>query len=310
MKLYFYARTLTVGFALLTLSNCLSENPGTGGGTNTPGDGDNKLVPPEQVLRAFENRYPDAKQAVWAMEDGYYVADFILNQQTASAWFAADGEWSQGKIPTPYRGEIEPIVSEAFSRTTYAKWEIKETYTLNRRELMSVYLVGVGNKEILSNLYFTQYGDLIKVIDDVHLHTDVPLTIPSALFREIHSRFADAGVVDMTLIDVINSEINVGLVENQTYLTAVFSREYAWIVSFWNQTPESLPPVVWNGFQESVYSELPLSRIRKMHTPKDATYLFYLINDGKTMIAEFNSLGQLSAIMSRNHTMAKYLLLR
>lgn len=308
MKPCLCARTSAAGLFLLAFASCTLGESGEGGDTTTADN--NKVVPNEQVVLAFENRYPNAKQVVWNIEGGYYVAGFTLDSQEASAWFGTDGEWKQGRIPAPYHDEIEPVVSEALSRTAYAQWEIREAFSLNRNGLMSVYLLRAANKTILSNLYFTQYGDLIKVVDDVRQYTDLPLTIPSALLNAISSRFADVGIVDMTLIDAINSEINVGLVENETYLTAIFSKSYSWIVSFWNQTQRNLPPAVWNGFQASVYSELPLSRIRKMHTQADTTYLFYLINDGKTMIVEFNSLGQLTAIMSRNHAMAKYLLLR
>jgi hypothetical protein len=306
MKHYFYAQTLTVGLILLTCVNCSQENPGTMDDDTT----DNKVVPGAQVLSTFENRYPGASQVVWNIEEGYYVADFALNSRTASAWFGTNGEWRLGRIPTPYREEIEPVVSEAFSHTAYAEWEIKEAYTLNRRDLMSVYTLSVENKEVRSNLYFTPYGDLIKIIDDVHHRTDVPITVPTALLNEVSKLFANVAIVDMMVIDVINSEINMGLVEDETYLTAIFSKDYTWIVSFWNLTQKTLPPVVWNSFQLSAYSGLPLSRIRKMQTPITATYLFYLIKDNKTMIVEFNSLGQLVSIVSRNHIMAKYLFLR
>ncbi|MDR1555667.1 MAG: PepSY-like domain-containing protein [Tannerellaceae bacterium] len=305
MKHYFYARTLAAGLLLLTFVNCSEESTGNGDGTSG-----NPIVPGEQVLRSFEDRYPEATQVVWDIEEGYYVADFAINSQMASAWFGTNGEWRQGKIPASYHGEIEPVVSEAFAHTAYAKWEIKEAYTLNRRELMSVYAISVTNKEILSNLYFTRYGDLIKVIDDVHYRIDVPITIPSALLSVVNKLFASVEIVDMTIIDVINSEISVGLVEEEIYLTAIFDKNYAWIVSFWNLTQQTLPPVVWNGFQASAYSGHTLSRIRKMQTATASTYLFYLIKDNKTMIAEFNSLGQLTSIVSRNHIMAKYLFLR
>jgi hypothetical protein len=291
------------GLALLVLANCSDEGP-------ADKDTTDQVVPTDQVLLSFDARYPTATEVLWSIEDGYYVADFNLNSQMACAWFGTNGEWTLGKIPTSYHGEIEPVVSEAFSHTAYADWEVREAYVLNRKVLVPVYTISVTNKQIFSNLYFTQYGDFIKVIDDVHQRTDAPITIPAALLTAVDKLFDDVEIVDVTMIDVINSEISVGIVKDETYLTAIFNKSYAWIVNFWNLTPETVPAVVWEGYKASPYADLELSRIRAMENATATTYLFYLIRNNKTMIAEFNSSGRLTTVISRNHAMAKYLLTR
>jgi hypothetical protein len=301
MKHYPCLRALIAGLTLLLLAACTNEN-------GADDDTDKPNRPTEQVLRSFEARYPSATEVAWSVEDGYYVADFRMNAQTASAWFGTNGEWTLGKIPTSYHGQVEPVVAEAFSHTTYADWEVKVAYILDRKELVPVYTISVSNNHILSNLYFTQYGDFIKVIDDVHHRTDAPITIPSALLKEINKLFNEVEIVDITVIDAINSEISVGMIKDEGYLTAIFNRNYVWIVNFWNLTPQSVPPVVWNGFKASPYADLTLSRIRAMQNATTTTYLFYLIKNNKTMIAEFNSDGRLTTVISRDHVMAKYLL--
>jgi hypothetical protein len=265
-------------------------------------------MPGEQVLNSFETRYPGATGVTWFAEKGYYVADFIMNSRLASAWFGTDGEWRLGKIPASYHEQVEPVVSEALSHTAYATWEIKDAYILNRKELVPVYTIGVTNSHIFSNLYFTRNGDFIKVIDDADSRTDVPVIIPEALMNAINRILKDVEIVDISVIDVIDSEISVGILKNNIYLTAVFNKNYTWIVNFWNMTPVTLPAVVWDGFRTSSYANLNLSRIRAMETPEKITYLFYLIKDNKTMIVEFNSNGRLTSVITRDHDMAKYLL--
>jgi hypothetical protein len=304
MKNYPCIRTLAAGLATLFLLNC-SNSSGIPGDDN--GNTNGNFQPGEQVLRSFEDRYPNATNVVWFVEDGYYVADFMINARIASAWFGANGEWRLGKIPTSYY-EVEPVVSEAFARTTYATWEVKDAYTLDRKELVPVYTLSVTNSHTTSNLYFTRNGDFIKVIDDVNNRTDAPIIVPAALSSAIDKLFTGIEIADISVIDAINSEISVGILKDEAYLTAIFNKNYAWIVTFWNMTPQTLPPAVWAGFNASVYADLTLSRIRAMQSTTATTYLFYLIKNNKTMIAEFNSDGRLTTVISRDHVMAKYLL--
>jgi hypothetical protein len=286
--------------------NC-SGDDSPGGGSDNPGN--NKIDPGEQVLQSFESRYHNASQLVWSKEAGYLVADFKLDARSASAWFTAQGEWALEKLSTPY-GQIEPVVAGAFLRTTYATWEMKEAYILDRKGLTPVYGLSVTNKSIFSNLYFTLYGDLIKVIDDVHDRTDMPVTMPQVLLNTLDKLFKEPEIVDVSVVDLINSEVSVGVIEELLFKTAIFDRHYQWIVNFWDLTPQTVPEAVWSGFTNSTYSKLKLLRMRAMHTSTGTTFLFYLDNGGKTIIAEFNEKGQLTTIISRNHPMAKYLLMR
>jgi hypothetical protein len=300
MKPSSYFPTLLAGLTLLTFIHCSKEND--------PEHGTNVLSPGEQVLQAFDDRYPGATGVVWSLESGYYVADFILNQQQASAWFGANGDWRLGKITASYQ-QIEPIVAKSLSHTSYASWEVKETYILNRKDLVPVYIVGMTNNQILSNLYFTRNGDFIKVIDDAGSRTDVPIVIPAALALAINMLFDDKiEIADIYVIDVINSEISVGIIKDETYATAIFDKNYVWIINLWNLTEETVPSVVMKGFRSSPYASLTLSRIRSMQDAATTTYLFYLVKNNKTMIAQFTSDGRLSTVISRDHVMAKYLL--
>ncbi|MDR2388966.1 MAG: PepSY-like domain-containing protein [Tannerellaceae bacterium] len=300
-----FSLCLLVGWAIFSCLTACSGNDNLP--DNTEGSSDGKFRPAESIVRAFESRYPEATQVSWEEENGYYVADFVMNSRTASAWFGANGEWRLGRIPVAY-GEVEPIVADAFALTSYAEWEVKEAYTLNRKELVPVYTLNVTNTHTLSNLYFTRNGDFIKVIDDVNNHTDAPVVIPTALIGAINQLYSNVEIADISVIDVINLEISVGLLQDETYLTAIFSKNYNWIVTFRNLTVASLPPAVWAGFNASPYASLPLSRIRAMQSATATTYLFYLIKNNKTMIAEFNSDGRLTTVISRDHVMAKYLL--
>jgi len=306
MKPYMYLQTFVSCLMLLLFVNCSDEISNEG--SNRPPD--SSLVPPTAVQAAFEKRYPEAASVAWFIEKEYYLADFTLEAREASAWFNKQGDWALETVITPY-AQVAPVVSAAFSRTAYADWTVKEAYILDRKELMAVYAVGVTKNQTRSNLYFTLYGDFIKVIDDVHNHTDAPVTIPQALTKAIQSLFTDPEIVDVSIIDLVQSEHSVGLIEDSLYTNAIFNKDYKWIVIFWDLNSEIMPSVVWSGFNASAYAKYELLRMRGMRTPSETTYLFYVKDEiGKSMIVEFDQHGQPKKVISRNHAMAKYLLMR
>ena len=72
--------TITVfGLALLLLHAC---------------DADKKV--PEKVKTSFEQKFPDAKNVEWAMEnDTEWEAEFTMNGVEYSSNFTVDGEWTE-----------------------------------------------------------------------------------------------------------------------------------------------------------------------------------------------------------------------
>ncbi|GHT34099.1 hypothetical protein AGMMS49574_21000 [Bacteroidia bacterium] len=306
MKTYLQFKTVVSCLILLLFFSCSSEYGGDSGDVNKPDV--STVVPPGQVLRSFDSRYPTAYQVVWSLVSGNYVADFNFNSRQTSSWFSDQGDWLLEKLAVPYN-QIEPVVSKALLQTSYGRWDVDDSYILDRKDFTPIYCVCVTNKSTLSNIYFTVYGDFIKVIGDVNYRTDIPVTVPPTILKELNRLFESPEIVDISMVDIVYSEVSAGVVESMQLKTAIFTRGYEWIVNFWDLTGQTMPEAVLTGFKNSIYALDPVLRMRAMQTETGTTFLFYLNHEGKTIVAEYNAKGQLITVVTRNHVLAKQILM-
>ncbi|MDR2497549.1 MAG: PepSY-like domain-containing protein [Tannerellaceae bacterium] len=297
-------QTIIAIIAAILISSCSSQEEDIdGGGTSTA------LVPGEQVLHTFNADYPNATNTLWSIRRDYFVADFTAGANQYRTWFTKEGVRVVEKKYITY-GDLDSKVIDAFMRTNYASWDIRKTYQLARRNFATISGISVILNGRISNLYFTMNGDYIRVADDFSEYSDAPINVPQALQTEINDMFDQPTIVDLAFVDVVNSEISVGLITDEHFITAFFTKDFYWIVNFWEVSLSELPEAVQNGYLNSRYSQLPLIHIRIMESPGYSSYLFYVVRDGKTVIIEFNAAGQATTELSRQHVMTKYLLTR
>lgn len=50
---------------------------------------------PEEVITAFNQRYPDAVDVRWELNNGLYEAEFMVNGQEREAYYREDGSLMQ-----------------------------------------------------------------------------------------------------------------------------------------------------------------------------------------------------------------------
>jgi hypothetical protein len=299
------------GTALAALFICAacSEESGT---DPLPSPG---FVPGEQVLHSFEQRYSEASTAEWSIKQDYYVADFEMSTTSFSSphqfrvWFTKEGIWMVEKMYIPY-AQLGETVHEAFLKTSYASWEVRKVCLLSRKGLGQISGISVTKNGKVSNLYFTMEGDYIRVSDDFREYSDAPVTVPQKLLSNLNSMFEDPYLVDIAVVDVVNSEISVGVLVDGRLVTAVFLSSYDWIVNFWDLSLDEMPPAVAAGFKNSPYAAFDLLSSRVMQTTAGISYLFYVNRNGKTVIAEFNGDGKLTTELSRSQHITKFLLMR
>ena len=307
LKLYFIAVIAVV--TALALPSCSSGDPDDNYGGSSSGQTPHALEPGDQVMYAFHRDYPTALQATWSMRENYYVADFQADGNRYRTWFAKEGIRLVEKKYIAY-ADLPPAVIDAFAQTGYGSWDIRTTYLLSRKDFAGINGISVIRNGKISNLYFTVNGNYIRVADDFSEYSDAPVNVPSALQNQINKLFNFPELVDLSIIDMINSEISVGIISEDHFVTAVFTNDYYWIVNFWEVTLDELPEAVRNGFLKSTYSTLPFIQSRVMETTSGRTYLFYVVKNSKTIIVEFNGQGQAQTELSRKHAITKYLLIR
>ena len=103
-------------------------------------------TPPEAVLKAFKQKYPDAQDVDWSKEkNGEWEAEFELpgNSKEMSTTFSADGKWLETET------EIEFSELPAPVRSVLQGKKVKEAARIEKADGTTVYEAEVKRKDML-----------------------------------------------------------------------------------------------------------------------------------------------------------------
>ncbi|MDR3268418.1 MAG: PepSY-like domain-containing protein [Tannerella sp.] len=228
------------------------------------------LVPDEDVLHAFDLKYPDADDIVWTLEKNYYVADFSRKAMRVQAWFDMQGDWSQSREEMDGE-QLHRLVANAFSAGKYAARPVESVSLLERKDLAAIYLIHLSGDENV-NLYYSAFGDLIKVRYHVTEYMEMPVLVSPEISAGIDRLFDNAVMVDLW----INSYgIQACIRDNGQYKIIAFDDDYEWLASIWEIDERSVPEVILNGFKASKYGRMAVDRYRILVNYDSVSYLIY-----------------------------------
>ena len=153
------------------------------------------IIPLPPVENAFQEKYPDAKNPVFEIEGNYYVVDFNNEGSETTAWFTDQGVWMMEKIDIFFT-QLPAAVSIAFKQGFYSNWTVDDTYAINRLNTGIVYKIEAEQSNSEVDLYYSQYGNLIKAVDD-EINNDAPIVIPKEVSNLMEITFANAELLDI-----------------------------------------------------------------------------------------------------------------
>jgi len=124
------------------------------------------LVPPENVVKAFENQYPN-KKAIWDIEysakndDVTFEAKFNKTPKTiAYALYDKNGDFKAYKV------QIEmsnlPKKAQAYMKANYSVKSFKQSFSVKDSENKQTYESGVIKDSKFYNIIFNQDGEFYK----------------------------------------------------------------------------------------------------------------------------------------------------
>lgn len=252
------------------------------------------IEPTEAVLKSFDVKYPNAKNVEWSTEGIYYVADFTEFSSTINSWFEQEGDWVLAKS-TLSSGEVLKSVSEAFAKSAYANYQVKNQSKLERRDFENLYIVEAQNTAQNVNLYYSANGDYIKTVKNLGYIIDTPIEVPEEINSLVVSLFSSPKILDIWS-DQLGPKV--GVMENNVYKMVALDSGYDWISTIWAISEQSVPDVVMNSFKSSSYGSNELESIRMMESIERLAYLFYFSEDEKHKIATLQESGNIVSVLS------------
>jgi len=258
-------------------------------------DSESAYFPSEIVMRTFTVRYPDAKNIFWHRNGDYSVADFSVYGTPKNTWFNQKGEWLLTKSSLPVR-EIPNKVTNAFSNnSTFAGMGINETSLLERNNCERVYIINASKENRNINIYYSQHGDLVRMVNNTLGNGDKPLIIPDQIKVFLPKLFANFLIVDLWF-DSLGYKVYV--MDNGVFKVAALDNNYSWISTFVNLTESTVPPIVLNSFISSKYGKYHVNDFKYMENINEISYLFYFNTENKRKVATLNSSGSFKSVLS------------
>lgn len=125
------------------------------------------------VLKAFEQKYPQAVSVDWDKEGKYYVVDFrALKEGVQSkgacemeAWFDMDANWRMTVTDIGF-DMLPQEVKDGFKACKFADWRVDDVHIVERNGKPAEYVIEVEKGRDERDLYFNIKGELVKELRD------------------------------------------------------------------------------------------------------------------------------------------------
>ena len=246
------------------------------------------IIPLPPVENAFQEKYPDAKNPVFEIEGNYYVVDFNNEGSETTAWFTDQGVWMMEKIDISF-AQLPAAVSTAFKQSFYSNWTVDDTYAINRLNMGIVYKIEAEQSNSEVDLYYSQYGNLIKVVDD-EINNDAPIVIPKEVSNLMEITFANAELLDIQQ-NSLGYELD--MIDNQIYKVAQLNKDYRWQSTTWAMSEQEVPQIVMQGFESSAYASDQVQAIYTLLNANGTFYLFKVSHNGQDETITFDVFGNI-----------------
>lgn len=247
------------------------------------------IIPLPPVENAFQEKYPDAKNPVFEIEGNYYVVDFNNEGSETTAWFTDQGVWMMEKIDISF-AQLPAAVSTAFKQGFYSNWTVDDTYAINRLNMGIVYKIEAEQSNSEVDLYYSQYGNLIKAVDD-EINNDSTDRYP----RKEVSNLMEITFANAELLDIQQNSLGyeLDMIDNQIYKVAQLNKDYRWQSTTWAMSEQEVPQIVMQGFESSAYASDKVQSIYTLLNANGTFYLFKVSHNGQDETITFDVFGNI-----------------
>lgn len=180
MKLVYLKRAILMVFSLILLIGCNKIDENVHGG----------VVPPQKIAEAFNSLYPNTDRPIWRVDNNYYIIRFTYNLLENTVWLTAQGDFTmqQTVLPETY---IPVLVTDAFQKSIYSDYSLISADSVVRAEMTTLYRLEVKSSTQKLNLYYTNNGELVKVIDTADDALN-PIIVPAPVLAFLAKDYPEA----------------------------------------------------------------------------------------------------------------------
>lgn len=230
--------------------------------TSCSDDDDNNINVPDNVTRAFNDKYAGVGRVEWDRErGGYLVAEFNKDGKEYDAWFTETGEWVMTEVDHGRRMENLPqAVQAGYEATTYyaENWTIDDIDEIQRPAYETFYIIEVEKKgQPDYDLYFDANGTLFRVREvqgEGNYNGDlVGNQLPAEMQSFIDSEYPGARVVDF---DSEDNGYEVDVIHDGKSKEIWFDTQYNWV-----QTSTDVTRDIPANIRAAVEAQYPNKRI-------------------------------------------------
>jgi hypothetical protein len=117
-----------------------------------------KKAVPAILVKAFENKFLNAKKTKWYKEDKIFLAEFYSDEHKLHALYNADGSWQETHL---FLRQLPLDVIKNYYGSFYANWNIKKKVKIESLTA-NYYLLEAHFDEMIRELIYDEAGSLLK----------------------------------------------------------------------------------------------------------------------------------------------------
>ena len=228
-----------------------------------------KYRPEAKVITSLNAKYPKASRVEWEQEKGYQVAEFHEKGVKSKAWFNNDGKWIMTKSDIKYSA-LPAAIRSNVEKGEYNGWKKEEADKIERAGMPAVYVLEMKKDGQETELYYTENGELMKVLADGQKKpklTCIPLD--QSIRDKITIKYPKAVIIEA---DEENGMLEIDILDQGENKEMTFTPQNEWISTTWNIRKNEIPAAVNAILDEAPYKDYRIDDIHFVETPSKSYY--------------------------------------
>lgn len=236
-----------------------------------------KYRPEAKIVSSLHAKYPQASRIDWEQKHGYVVAEFHEKGMEHEAWFNPDGKWIMTESNIKYSA-LPMAIRTDFEKGAYAQWKKDDIDKIERTGMPAIYILEVESAGKDADLYYTENGNLVKVLADGKkgkMSHYMPLS--QTIKDKIMLKYPNAIIIEA---DTDKGMTEIDIVDNGKAKEVMFNGNNEWISTSWEINKMEIPAMVSEALAKSEYRDYKIDDVHFVEKPDSSYYWLELEKGG------------------------------